>query len=307
MVCPSCSRWNLTPIEERWEAVEECEKSFEKTVQRFSTDNIGLARHKSGLELVRVGKPIDTEFAFWRYGLALQRRWKKNAVLTGIAASAIAVGALTSSFIAGASVGFLVPGLHVAPNYLSAWRTVTYVQKRRRERIKIYGRAVPWTQTAVDSSGNYDVRVQHWLGDIILTGDPATQFLTKALPFMNHTGRRHHLDHAVKEVRQSESPAKFASSVLADVSWREAARRKPRKASDATSAYLAQMPHHLRFGLEMALNESREEQALAGELAALETAWKEAEEIAAVADNLLLPKNWKAFRRKHSEELDSDS
>jgi len=25
--CPHCSRWNLTPLEERWEPVEECEKA----------------------------------------------------------------------------------------------------------------------------------------------------------------------------------------------------------------------------------------------------------------------------------------
>jgi len=25
VVCPTCQRWNLTPIEERWEAIDECE------------------------------------------------------------------------------------------------------------------------------------------------------------------------------------------------------------------------------------------------------------------------------------------
>ena len=27
VVCTRCRRWNLTPIEERWEALEECEKA----------------------------------------------------------------------------------------------------------------------------------------------------------------------------------------------------------------------------------------------------------------------------------------
>jgi hypothetical protein len=39
----------------------------------------------------------------------------------------------------------------------------------------------------------------------------------------------------------------------------------------------------------MALHEGTERVALEGDLAALQRAWEEAEEIAAIADNLLLP------------------
>jgi hypothetical protein len=42
-----------------------------------------------------------------------------------------------------------------------------------------------------------------------------------------------------------------------------------------------------RLALEMALNEESERRALEGELAQLEQAWRDAEEIAAIADNLL--------------------
>lgn len=62
-VCRKCERWNLTPIEERWEAIEECEKSFRETTLRISTDQIGLGRLREGLELVRIGKPLRPEFA----------------------------------------------------------------------------------------------------------------------------------------------------------------------------------------------------------------------------------------------------
>jgi hypothetical protein len=41
-----------------------------------------------------------------------------------------------------------------------------------------------------------------------------------------------------------------------------------------------------RLALEMALNEDTEQRALEGELAELEAAWREAEEIAGIADNL---------------------
>jgi hypothetical protein len=44
-----------------------------------------------------------------------------------------------------------------------------------------------------------------------------------------------------------------------------------------------------RLALEMALHEEAERRAIEGELAALEAQWREAEEIAAIADNLFLP------------------
>ena len=68
MVCRRCERWNLTPLEERWEAVEACERLFEETRLRVSTENIGLARHAEGLELVRIGRPLRPEFAIGNWG-----------------------------------------------------------------------------------------------------------------------------------------------------------------------------------------------------------------------------------------------
>ena len=47
------------------------------------------------------------------------------------------------------------------------------------------------------------------------------------------------------------------------------------------------MPHHTRLAFEMALHEEEERRALEGELWRLEQAWREAEEIAAIADDLL--------------------
>ncbi len=77
VVCRKCERWNLTPLEESWEAVETCERLFRDTRIRVSTDNVGLARHREGLELVRIGKPMRPEFAAWRYGDQFGRRRKR--------------------------------------------------------------------------------------------------------------------------------------------------------------------------------------------------------------------------------------
>jgi hypothetical protein len=53
--------------------------------------------------------------------------------------------------------------------------------------------------------------------------------------------------------------------------------------------WFAQFPVETRLALEMSLQEEGERRALEGELVALERAWREAEQIAAIADGLLMP------------------
>lgn len=47
---------NLSPLEERWEAVEWCERTHRDTSTRVATGEIGLAQTRSGLALVRIGR-----------------------------------------------------------------------------------------------------------------------------------------------------------------------------------------------------------------------------------------------------------
>jgi hypothetical protein len=82
VVCRKCERWNLSPLEERWEAVEMCERLFGDARVRVSTENVGLAKHREGLELVRIGQPMRPEFAAWRYGDQFVRR-RKRAIIYG--------------------------------------------------------------------------------------------------------------------------------------------------------------------------------------------------------------------------------
>jgi hypothetical protein len=74
VVCQTCERWNLSPIEERWEAIDECERAFRESRLRVSTDNVGLARLREGLTLVRIGEPQRPELAACRYGDQFGRR-----------------------------------------------------------------------------------------------------------------------------------------------------------------------------------------------------------------------------------------
>ena len=56
-----------------------------------------------------------------------------------------------------------------------------------------------------------------------------------------------------------------------------------------TGHVLSSLPKEVRVALEMASHEEQERRALEGELALLEAAWKEAEEVAQIADDMFLP------------------
>ena len=60
VVCTSCERWNLTPLEERWEAVEQAEHLYRDTKLRVATENIGLARLADGTGLVGLDDRVAT-------------------------------------------------------------------------------------------------------------------------------------------------------------------------------------------------------------------------------------------------------
>src|SRR5829696_8319744 len=96
VVCRKCEKWNLSPLEERWEAIEQCGRLFHDARKRVSTDNIGLARLSEGLELVRIGEPRRPELASWRYGDQFGRRRRRSLVIGGgvaVAAGAMIAGA----------------------------------------------------------------------------------------------------------------------------------------------------------------------------------------------------------------------
>jgi hypothetical protein len=115
VVCKQCSRWNLTPLEERWEAIESCERLYRDTHTRLATENIGLARVAEGTDLVRIGKPQRPEFAAWRYGDQLVRRRRREitngliGVVVGTTAAALGGAALGIGSFVGTQLLFTTP------------------------------------------------------------------------------------------------------------------------------------------------------------------------------------------------------
>src|SRR5687767_10203577 len=100
VVCTQCERWNLSPLEERWEAIEQCERQFSSTRLRVSTENVGLARLAEGLTLIRIGSPQRPEMAAWRYGDQFGRRRRAAYAKAGLG-----LGLLGAALIGGAAAG----------------------------------------------------------------------------------------------------------------------------------------------------------------------------------------------------------
>lgn len=291
VVCQRCERWNLTPMRERWEAVEACEKIFRGTKVRVSSENIGLARHPEGLELVRVGKPLRPEFAAWRYGDQFGRRRKRN-IIYGVAAAAV-VGGIT---IGGAATGVIGGALVSQPYTLyKAWQDGRTLVKLRTSDGKVTKLKRPdllGTRVRLEENGpSFKLEVRKGKKKSWHDGEEARRFAAAILPKMNAMGgKADTVQSAVSEIEHAGHPSRFIEEVAQGEKFHD---------KKGVPGYINKMPKPTKLALEMALHEEQERRALEGELWLLEQAWKEAEEIADISDNLLLPKEVDDFIDKH--------
>jgi hypothetical protein len=289
VVCRRCRQWNLTPTEERWEAIEECERFFRDTRLRVSTDQIGLARLASGLELVRIGRPERPEFAAWRYGDQLGRRRRTALIRVGIGLGAlgavVAGGAVAGVGIGG--FGWLIGQMGERIVKGSPERVVARLPVPEVGELTVKGKHLSQLQLVTTRETGWRLGLPHRKQIVTLEGDPAIQALGKLLPQLNRFGgSRDRVTEAVSLIERVPDPTRFFG-VAADM------------AMSRGKAKISALPESLRLALEMAAHEDSERRALEGELALLEQAWKEAEEVAAIADNMFLPTFVEDWMRKH--------
>jgi hypothetical protein len=297
VVCAACRQWNLSPLDERWEAIEAAEKLYRDARLRASTDQVGLARVRDGTELIRIGEPLRPEFAAWRYGERFALRLRKYAVRSTIVGGGVAA-ATALGWAAGA--GFLgVPwqimvyleqriGMHrVIARHETRTGPVTFSEWSARAG-RIVGAThdpsgwqleIPGLRADV-AVGRFGAKANGTEPKLILTGSEAIDLLRRVMPRINRAGgRRVTVEGAVRLLEShGDANATFKSALLARV-----------------DPHLGALPAELRLALEMAAHEDLERRAMEGELAQLEASWKEAEEIAAIADSLTLPE-WVATR-----------
>jgi hypothetical protein len=293
VVCRNCARWNLTPLEERWEAIEEAERLFRGTRLRVSTDNIGLAKLSEGLELVRVGKPQRPEIAAWRYGDQFGRRRRRGLVTAGLIAAgggtvlaggaALGMGAVMSAQFGRLAWRFVEHGLPM--------ETIARFRLDRGTLIKVQRRHLRASSIRVADDGSFGLDLEHSLGELRLDGAEARRVASMILPAVSRLGgTRDEIQQAVERLdRAGDAERYLAQAARHGQRISRNARGIMREQPDDYETGLLALPTPFALALEMALHEEQERHALEGELAELEAAWREAEEIGSIADSLLLP------------------
>ncbi len=286
VVCLRCRRWNLTPLEERWEAIEECERLFGGSRLRTSTDNIGLARVGSGVDLIRIGAPLLPEMAAWRYGDELRRRWKRHGlpslVLNVPTLSTVSTGAIL--FMAGASGsewGTLAVGVGLAASLMSGrvrnrdLRARVVLPDGRVTTVRaLAGASVSIRPDPVDG---WSLRLVRSPDTFVATNTEAARTLRGVLAYRNASGG------------QNTDIAGAVARIHDSADARTLINRIARAAERTGLTNLDRYPTEALLTLEMALHDETERRALDGELEALGAEWELAEEIAKVADDMFLP------------------
>jgi hypothetical protein len=310
VVCAVCRQWNLSPFETRWEAIEDAERAYRGTRLRAATGQIGLARLADGTELIRIGEPLRPEFAAWRYGERFLQRWRISGRVGALAGGAVTV------LGKGLKLNFLL-SIGAAP-FVAAGLVVSAAEVIRRRRtsaqLRIRGDTTAWfSQAHVQSmrierdSGvpeGWRLRVQYrpLLGatrffskrdpETILHGDEAHRVARTLLPRVNRGGGPKKSVAAAVDILQRHGDA---NAILRFVSQYNADETRPnpddafgdaRTSAEKERPPILRAPMALRLAAEMAVHEELERRALEGDLALIEESWQEAEEIAAIADNL---------------------
>lgn len=74
VICHRCDRWNLVPIEERWEAIEECRSLASASSVVGENAGVTAYRPSRGVTLFQVGPCTPSRLAQWRYAPLVRRR-----------------------------------------------------------------------------------------------------------------------------------------------------------------------------------------------------------------------------------------
>jgi hypothetical protein len=296
LICTACVKWNLVPFDSRLETIDVCEHIFRDTRTRFSTDHIGLARHREGLELIRVGPALRPEFAAWRYGQALGRR---RRAASGLGADAVGVLNWVLTVLTGEQLGTLpfrevtagaMRALHqhrvlrdpwtdqlVQVPYVALIQASLIAENDGRWRLEVPYRTGAERSLHVPGSVIPSIRDVPTLG--LFSGAQLLPTLGRLLPALE-TGPGHpsQVAEAVRLIEMAGGGDRLFEYVVG----------RPLRFATQREYPLRDVPVEIRLALEMAAHEDTEQRAMEGELKLLERQWREADEVAAIADRLAL-------------------
>ncbi len=287
-VCQHCRRWNVVPLEDRWETLESLERVTRdrgRTVLR--TEHLDLV-DTGRQELIRVGRAPRPELAGWRYGDVLPAAaargflaWLRRAVL----------GMPTTPFGYGAGYGYLLadtdamqkrwfasPFLDHAPTLTAAFLHVPLAEEcpSCAGPLALAPSSFQAVRLSADRGGAVVVARCGVCGqDVAVPMAAARGALRLGLSIVNRRLRDPALvESAAVRVDRSEGPEGLVASLA------------------RSESALGELGERSRLALGMALDEQAEAQVLEAE-------WREAEELAAIVDGQLTDvAGFDEFRRR---------
>jgi hypothetical protein len=242
------------------------------------------------LQLVRIGSAGFREVATWRYARLLRWRYRWHVTAPPVL--------LAGTYLLLPAVGGAIAVSAVAAGMFG----LGWAQRLQGRRPVAFPTTPTGEQTIVrhhdlasavvlpgPRAGPMAVRVSSDAGPLEVDGAAALRVASLALARVNvHSGDRDDVELAIRFVADHGSGDAYLASA-ATQRW-EANYIDPRLPSaGGSSGTLVRLPSLSRLAMEIAVHDASERHALDGELSSLEQAWREAEEIAAIADDLLLP------------------
>ena len=290
VICRPCRRWNLTPIEARWEALEELEKHSTDVGRLLTqTDNIALIR-AGPIEIVRVGRARLAEEAWWRYGRELMQRreqFRKISFAGAVAVGAAAVGGWATGGFGLIGAWWLwsyAPGkVPEAARWLrfggTAWRgharcercgtPVRSLRYRDRGELMLRPGAEPGGVQVMRRCPFCRAR---GASGLLLEGGEAERTLRRILAYHHFSGAsERRLARATGLIESAGSAEHFTANVI------------------GRGRLLGEVHRDQLIGFEIAANEALEKRLLELELAELEAEWRREEELGAIVDGELTP------------------
>jgi hypothetical protein len=282
-ICGSCTRWNLIPAEERFDAIDELERAVrDRAVYLAATAHISL-HEVDDLSIIRVGRASLIERTAWRYGRELLARnaryWQPRTWYTAAAAGALAIlaerlGAFSLDRDWGPS----------GAADILRWQRFGSVAWNGRTRCSSCGSVLHtlhfdsswWLYPRIDDGGLVVgvpcTRCDPWTPDNVfdLKGDAADAVLRRSLAYQHIAGATERdVAAAVALLERAGS----AERMIAELS------------TGRTSLYRLGRVHTI--SLDIAANELAERRALQLRLHGIEREWRLEESVAGIVDEEL--------------------
>jgi hypothetical protein len=281
VICTNCRRWNLIPLEARWENLEALEKiARDEARLLLQTENIALLR-VGDVELVRVGQAHLPEEAWWRFGRELinrRARYGRIKQRMGVFSGALVLGGSVGNGLVdmlglGTVLQNITREIKFGP---TAWRGSATCPGCGSVLHELHFQNTNRVMLAQQPDG-FELRyrchrchIDALHGGYRLTGISGEHLLRRILAYRHYEGAQ-------------EAHVKASTAVIEEIgSARDLTQRLALQ-----RVHLGELPKPYALALEIAITQETEKKLLELEVAELEARWREEEELAAIVDEEL--------------------